>query len=122
MKTLLALVFLAAAPTLAAAQSAPFVYPRTVGTSSSQVAPANPSRKRIMFTNPNATAIIAVCPAVSRVSGGNVSCTVNGAGSITVLPSGSIQIDGTGQNGTIPSAWNAIADTVSSALSVFEWE
>lgn len=123
MKTLLALVFLTfLGPSLAAAQSMPYVFPRTVGTSAISVAPANPTRKRLMFVNPNATAIVAVCPAVSRVSGANVTCTVNGAGSITILPSASIQLDGTGQNGSIPSAWNAISDTVSSALSVFEWE
>jgi hypothetical protein len=120
---LVALV-VAAAP--AFAQSPPYSYPRTVGTASVQVLPANNTRKRVVFVNPNATAIVSVCPVTSRVNSGTVTCTLNGAGSIPLLPYASIQFDGLGGPpgpvAPIPTAWNAIADTPESALSVYEWE
>lgn len=123
MKTILALVLLIASLTLAQAQSMPFVWPRTVGTSSASVLPANNARKRVMFVNPNATAIVAVCPTISRVNSAAIVCTVNGAGSITILPYASIQLDNVGSpTGTLPSAWNAIASSGGAALTIFEWE
>jgi hypothetical protein len=84
--------------------------------------PSDNARRRISFANPNPSALIAVCPTISRVDSSAITCAVNGAGSITILPYASIQIEGAGQNGNIPSAWNAISDTPGAALTILEWE
>lgn len=105
------------------AQSMPFDWPATVGTSSAQVIGANPQRRRIEFYNPNQTAIVAVCPVVARTSGSPaITCTVNGAGSISLLPYTGIRLDGVGGNPQVPSAWNAIANSGGSALTILEYE
>lgn len=108
----------------AAAQSPgmPFTFPATVGTSSAQVIAANPARKRIKFTNPNATALVAICPTISRTATPTITCTVNGAGSVTLLPYQSETFDGVGGNPRVDTAWNAIASAGGSALTVYEWE
>ena len=100
----------------------PYTYPFTVGTGSVQVLAANPQRKRVEFVNPNPTALIAVCPSISRATSAAITCTVNGAGSITLLPYASYRFEGVGQPGVVNSAWNAIASAGASALTVLEWE
>jgi len=117
----IALLF-AAIPARAQTPQMPYAYPVTVGTSQVAVMALNPSRRRIMFVNPNPVAIIAVCPSISRANSAAINCTVNGAGSITLLPYASQVLDGVGGNPLVPSAWNAISNTASSALTVFEWE
>jgi hypothetical protein len=87
----------------APAQSAPFVYPRTVGTSSTAVLPANTARKRLFFHNPSGTATTAVCPVKSRVDGSAVACTVGGPGSITLLPYARATLDPPAR--TLRPAW-----------------
>lgn len=122
-RLLLAAIALLAVPAAWALSPAiPYGYPITIGTTAAQVLGADTIRKRVIFINPNTTALVAVCPAVSRVDSTAITCTVNGAGSITLLPYQSITIDGAGQNGTLPSAWNAIADTPSSHLTILEFE
>lgn len=121
--TITLLAVLIAAPALAqSAPKMPYAYPATVGTSSSQIMAVNPARRRIEFFNPNATAIVAVCPTIARSNSGVISCTVNGPGSITLLPYASQRIDGVGSNPLVPSAWNAIASGANSALTIFEYE
>jgi hypothetical protein len=46
----------------------------------------------------------------------------NGAGSVTILPYAAFTADGVGQNGALPSPWNAIASAPGSALSILEFE
>jgi hypothetical protein len=81
----------------------PFDFPATVGTSSAMVVGQNLSRRRIEFYNPSAPATVAVCPTISRATAAAITCTVNGAGSITLLPYGSVRIDGTPGNASVPS-------------------
>lgn len=100
----------------------PFTYPVTVGTSSAQAIAVNPARKRIEFYNSSDTAKIAVCPTISRTSTPTITCTVNGPGSITLLPYQSYRVDGVGQIPKVDSAWNAIASAGASPLTIFEWE
>jgi hypothetical protein len=117
------LIALLLAPSIALAQTPPYVYPLTITTSPAQVLPGpNAARRRVVFQNPNATATVAVCPAVSRVNSAAITCAVNGAGSITILPYASFTVDGVGQNGAIPSAWNAIASAPGSAITILEFE
>lgn len=99
----------------------PYTYPVTVSTSSAQAVGVNSARRRIDFYNPNATVSVAVCPSVSRSNSAAIACTVNGAGSITLLPYASYSIVGVGGNPSVPSAWNAIGSG-SGALTVFEFE
>jgi hypothetical protein len=123
-RTILIVAALALSGTGAYAQSPalPFTYPVTVGTSSAQAIAANPSRSRIEFYNSSDTAKIAVCPTISRTAVPTITCAVNGAGAITLLPYQSYRIDSVGQSGHVPSAWNAIASAGGSSLTIFEWE
>ena len=49
-------------PAAALAQTPPYAYPITVGTSQVQILGPDAARRRLVFSNPNATALIAVCP------------------------------------------------------------
>lgn len=100
----------------------PYTWPVTVGTSQSSVMVQNTSRRRIEFFNASDTAKIAVCPAISRSNSAPINCTVNGPGSITLVPYTGYKIDGVGNSPLVPSAWNAIASAPNSALTIFEWE
>ncbi|MDI3563557.1 hypothetical protein [Bradyrhizobium sp. Arg816] len=100
----------------------PYTYPVTVGTSSSQAIGTNAARRRIEFYNSSDTAKIAVCPTISRTVTQTITCTVNGPGSITLLPYQSYRVDGVGGTPQVNSAWNAIASAGGSSLTVFEWE
>jgi hypothetical protein len=122
MKRILVALALLLAPSIAFAQVPPYDYPIVVGTAQVQVLGADNARRRLVFANPNATATIAVCPTLSRVNSAPIVCAVNGAGSITILPYASFTVDGVGQNGALPSPWNAIASAPSSALSILEFE
>lgn len=111
-------------PALAQTALLPYTYPFTVGTGSTAVAAVNPARKRIEFVNPNATTLVAVCPTISRTGTPPtpITCTVNGPGSVTLLPYQSYRVDGVGGNPQVNTAWNAIASGAGSSLTVFEWE
>jgi flavoprotein len=120
-------VILGLANGAAAQQVPPHVYPVTLGTTSVQVLPINPARKRVIFVNPNATALVAVCPVgPARVTGGvAVVAVINGAGCRTILPYDAFTVDGSGASGPqlyMPSAWVGIASAVSSSLTVLEFE
>lgn len=118
----LAALSLSAGAAFAQTPALPYTYPVTVGTSSAQAMPVNPSRKRIEFVNPNATALVAICPTISRTATPTITCTVNGPGSVTLLPYQSYRVDGVGGNPQVNTAWNAIASGAGSSLTVFEWE
>jgi flavoprotein len=126
MRKLLATLLLLAGATSAFAQVPPYVYPVTLGTSSIQVLPVNPLRKRVIFVNPNATALVAVCPSgPSRNTNVIVTAIINGAGCRTILPYDAFTVDGSGASGPqlyMPSAWVGIASAVSSSLTVLEFE
>ena len=112
----------------AAAQQAPYVYPLTIGTSSTSILAANSARKKLIFHNPNDTAKVAVCPVgPNRASGGsNVVAVINGAGCVTLLPYDRMEISGgvpsSGAAAGMPSAWVGIASAGGSALTILEFE
>jgi hypothetical protein len=113
----------------ARAQTPPYTYPLTIGTSSVTILPANPSRKKVIFHNPNDTAKIAVCPVgPTRAVGGSQSlivAVINGAGCITLLPYDRAEISGSTASGpqqSMGSAWVGIASAGASALTVLEFE
>jgi hypothetical protein len=105
---------------LAQSPAMPYGYAVSVGTSSTTAVAANPARKYIQFCNPNDTAKVAVCPTVGR--SGTITCTVNGAGSVTLLPYACQGFGGIGGTPSIPTGWNAISSAGGSALTVMEWE
>lgn len=122
---LLALVFAASAQ----AQSPPYTYPQTIGTSSVTVIAANPQRKKLLFHNPNDTAKIAVCPVgPTRAAGGSqaaIVAVINGAGCITLLPYQTQEISGATASGpqqSMPSAWVGVASAGASAITILEFE
>jgi len=114
----------------AQAQSPPFTYPQTIGTSSVSILPDNPARKKLIFHNPNDTAKIAVCPVGPNRLGGSSSApivaVINGAGCITILPYDTLVIDNGAAAANPPmsnrSAWVGIASAGGSALTIWEWE
>jgi flavoprotein len=126
MRKLLASLLLLAGVAGTHAQVPPYVYPVTLGTSSIQVLPVNPLRKRVIFVNPNATALVAVCPfGPARNTNVAVVAAINGAGCRTILPYDAFTVDGSGAAGpqlSMPSAWVGIASAVSSALTILEFE
>lgn len=121
-KPVLALALLLASPALAQSPAMPYTYPVSVGTSSTLIIGVNPTRRRIEFTNNSDTAKIAVCPTISRTATPTITCTVNGPGSITLLPYQSYRVDGVGGVPKVDSAWNAIASAPGAPLTIFEWE
>lgn len=110
----------------AAAQVPPYVYAITIGTVSAQILAANTLRKRAIFVNPNATASVAVCPSgPTRNAGATVTAVINGPGCVTILPYGSLTIDGGSAAGpqlSMPSAWLGIASAGASSLTIIEFE
>ncbi|WP_211385708.1 hypothetical protein [Bradyrhizobium japonicum] len=108
------------------AQTPPYTYPLTIGTSSTSILIANPTRKRVIFHNPNDTAKVAVCPVgPSRSNGAAVTAAINGPGCITILPYDRVDVPGPSTGGAqlaMPSAWIGIASAGGSALTIFEFE
>jgi hypothetical protein len=117
-----AILLLSASAAFAQTPALPYTYPVTVGTSSAQAIGVNTARRRIEFYNSSDTAKIAVCPTFARTLTPTIICTVNGPGSITLLPYQSYRVDGVGGAPQVNTAWNAIASAGGSALTVFEWE
>jgi flavoprotein len=121
-----ALFFFCLSASALAQQVPPYVYPVTLGTSQASILPANTARKKLIFTNPNATAFVAVCPAgPSRSNGAAITAAINGPGCTTLLPYQSIEISGSTASGpqqSMPSAWIGIASAGGSALSIYEFE
>jgi hypothetical protein len=112
-----------------AQQVPPFTYPQTLGTSSVTVLPVNPARKKVIFHNPNATALIAVCPVgPTRTVGGSTAlivAAINGAGCLTLLPYQTVEVSGSTASGpqqAMGTAWVGIASAASSNLTILEFE
>jgi hypothetical protein len=110
------------------AQMPPYVYPITLGTTQVQVLPMNPLRKRLIIVNPNATALVAVCPAGPArgpVGGAAVVATINGPGCLTLLPYDQMTVDAGLSPGPVmymDDAWIGIANAAGSALTIWEFE
>lgn len=123
----IALALCLAAPALA--QSPPFTYPQTIGTSSVSILAANPARKKLIFHNPNDVAKIAVCPVgpnrTAQASTALIVAVINGAGCITLLPYQTQEISGSTASGpqqAMGSAWVGIASAGSSPITILEFE
>lgn len=125
------LVFLLALgfTTAARAQSPPYTYPQTIGTSSVTILAANPVRKKLIFHNPNDTAKVAVCPiGPTRLAGGSntlIVAVINGAGCVTILPYDRVEVSGSTASGpqqSMSSAWVGIASAGGSNLTILEFE
>jgi hypothetical protein len=126
-RKLLASLLLLAGAVSAFAQVPPYTFPIVLSTTSVQVLPVNPLRKRVIFVNPNATALVAVCPlGPARNTNVAVVAIINGAGCVTVLHYSSFTLDNGEGSGapplSIPSAWVGIASAASSGLTVYEFE
>jgi len=122
MRLVLLFLLLSVSAAFAQTPAMPYTYPVSVGTGSAQAIGVNAARRRIEFYNSSDTAKIAVCPTISRTATPTITCTVNGPGSITLLPYQGYRVDGVGQTPQVNSAWNAIASAGGSALTIFEWE
>lgn len=123
----LAIALVLGLATGAPAQVPPYVYAITIGTVSTQVLAVNTLRKRLIFINPNATALVAVCPSgPTRNASSAVTAVINGAGCVTILPYGSFTADGSsggsGPQLSMPSAWLGIASAGASSLTILEFE
>lgn len=129
MKTLIRLLAVLAFCGAAQAQTPPYTYPQTIGTSSVTILPANPARKKLVFHNPNDTAKIAVCPVgPTRAVGGSAAlivAVINGSGCVTLLPYDRWEVSGSTASGpqqAMGSAWVGIASAGGSTLTVYEFE
>lgn len=123
------LILAAAMSLLAAASFAqvpPYVHGTTVGTSPIQALATNPLRRKIYLFNPNASALLAYCPAgPNRDTGSAVTCAINGAGSITLQPYTGMIIEGSlpsGQRLDLSSAWNVVANSGGSTYTAIDLE
>jgi hypothetical protein len=127
----LASIILALCITSAAlAQTPPYTYPLTIGTSSVSILPADPARKKLIFHNPNDQAKVAVCPVgpnrLANSSQALIVAVINGPGCITILPYDRLNLDNGAAASNPPlsngSAWVGIASAPGSALTIWEWE
>jgi hypothetical protein len=102
----------------------PFVYPSTVSTSPVQVLPHNDQRRSVEFCNPNVSSSstnCAVCPVRSRSDGAAITCSVGGAGSVSLPPSWCWGKKVSPQESALKTAWNAVCSS-SSGFTALETE
>jgi hypothetical protein len=97
-------------------QILPRGYAPTVGVTSAQIMPQNPSRSGIIFYNASTTVSVAVCPAFDNNSA-PLPAVLNGAGSYTLLPQSQLRID----NLNCSNAWNAIAGAPATPFTAWEF-
>lgn len=126
---LLAVAISLATVSLCRAQTPPYTYPQTIGTSSVSILAANPARKKLIFHNPNDVAKIAVCPVgpnrTSQSSTALIVAVINGAGCLTLLPYQTQEVSGATASGpqqAMGSAWVGIASAGGSAITILEFE
>jgi hypothetical protein len=127
-RAILAFVLLAGI-TPAIAQQPPYVYPVTIGAAQATILPANPARKKLIFHNPNATALVAVCPVgpnrAPQSASTPIVAAINGAGCTTILPYDRMEISGSTASGpqqAMGTAWVGIASAGGSSLTIIEFE
>jgi|SRR6516162_537917 hypothetical protein len=99
----------------------PLAYAITLGTSSVQVLPSNPSRRGLIFFNASSN-LVSVIPAVDN-TGRPTTAIVNGPGCIAVVPGGGALIlpqPGWTDAG-IGAAFNAIASAPMTAFTIWEF-
>jgi hypothetical protein len=107
----------------------PNTYPVTLGTSSAPILFANPARKKLIFHNPNAAALVAVCPVGPNSAPQSpqtpIVAVIGGAGCITILPYDRVEIVGPVTGGSSGSqmgaAWVGIANAPGSPLTILEF-
>jgi hypothetical protein len=107
----------------------PNIFPVVLGTSSVTVLPANPVRSKVIFHNPNPTALVAVCPVGPPNVPGSpqipIVAVIGGAGCVTILPYDRFEVTGPVTGGTSGSrfgaAWVGIASAPASALTILEF-
>jgi hypothetical protein len=92
-----------------------------------QVLRNNPTRKRIILINPNATALVAVCPSGNTRSAPSVPVVakINGPGCSTIIPYGQVVVDAGNASGPeldMRAAWLSLADGACAALTIWEFE
>jgi len=92
----------------------PVNYAFSLGNTSTQVLPFNALRRRVIFHNPNTTALIAICCLVDN-RGNALAASVISPGSIILLPRTTFDLDNSPVSG-----WNAISDG-SGGLSILEF-
>jgi hypothetical protein len=122
-----AALFVASAVAFAQSQSLqpPWDYNPKLSTTPVLVLPVDPVRRRIVFSNPSATASIAFCPSQVTRAGATFACAVNGAGSITLLPLGSFVLDGGTPQGpplSMGVAWFGVASAAGVPATIMEFE
>jgi hypothetical protein len=119
------LFVLMAIASAALAQTPPYAHGGTVGTTPVQAAAPDTLRKKIVFFNPNSTAIIAFCPAgPNRDTGQPLVCAVNGAGSLTLQPGNGFVFSGSNnvERLTMSAGWNVVANAGGSSWTIWDLE
>lgn len=105
---------------MAPTQNLPFAYALTVGLTSVQVLPSNPTRRGVTFYNPGPNTV-AVCPALNNSQQAQAA-VVNGAGSISILPMNVLVMPPVAwPDAAATCAWNAIASGANSPFTAFEF-
>lgn len=104
-------------------QALPLGWGTTVGTSSVQVLPVNPSRLALVFINSSPSVAVGICPSVVNAGVNGVYtgaaasvAAINGAGSITMNPGDKFIIDSM----NVTTAWNGIAAGAGGQLTILE--
>ena len=99
----------------------PYTYALTVGVTSQQILPVNPSRKAVIFFNPSPNTV-SVCP-VTTAQGAAQAAVLNGAGSISILSGGGMLVlpQGGWPDIGLGSAFNAIASGPNTPFTCWEF-
>lgn len=100
--------------------TSPKGWPITVGTASIQALPGAKARTRIIFHNPNAAALIAVCPEANGANANPLPAVINGGGSFTILPGAMLDI-GRDKGELLDAAFNIIADGAGAQATIWEF-
>jgi hypothetical protein len=106
-------------PSGGTATISPNAYAYSLGTASSAIIGSNQGRVGLIFHNPNATGLVAVCPTLNSVNNPAtaLSAVVNGAGSYTILPYAELRIIGA----RTTCSWNAVANFTAAPLTIWEF-
>lgn len=97
-------------------QQSPLAYGYTVGTAVTALVGYNPNRKGLWIHNPNAVALVGVAPSTNTATGGSLVPAINGAGTMMILPSATIVLQGP----HCSNNFNGITDTPGANITVWE--